>query len=97
MSILKYLERAKRMDDLIRRKATGNSVEFAKKLGISRSLLMIDLHELKELGAPIQFDDQRQSYVYSSEFRLFLSEKGLRQYLGGYAQNYLAVQYDWTL
>ena len=42
MSLLKYLERAKRMDDLIRRKATGNVEEFASKLGISQ----------KRMGAP---------------------------------------------
>jgi biotin operon repressor len=53
MSLLKYIDRLKRMDDLIRRKATGSPEEFSQKLNISRSQLLQDLKELKELGAPI--------------------------------------------
>ncbi len=71
MSILKYLERVKRMDDLIRRKATGPADAFARKLGISRSTLMYNLGELKALGASICFDDIIQSYYYAHDFELF--------------------------
>lgn len=65
MSLLKYIERLKRMDDLIRRKATGKAEEFAGKLGISRSQLLQDVKELRELGAPIEYCPTTQSYIYT--------------------------------
>ncbi len=75
MSILKYIDRAKRMDDLIRRKATGSAEEFAGKLGVSRRILMENLGDLKELGAPIEYDDCCKSYYYKGEFSLFLHNR----------------------
>ncbi|NOS94486.1 MAG: HTH domain-containing protein [Cyclobacteriaceae bacterium] len=70
MSLLKYIERARRMDDLIRRRATGGSEEFARRLGISRSVLMENLKDLKEMGAPIQFCETTRTYYYKSEYHL---------------------------
>lgn len=64
MSLLKYIDRLKRMDDLIRRKATGTPDEFAEKLGICKSMLMINLAELKEIGALIKYDFDKQTYYY---------------------------------
>lgn len=64
MAIIKYLERLKRMDDLIRRKATGSSEEFARKMGLSRSSLMDYIKSLKELNAPIGYDHFLNSYYY---------------------------------
>ena len=85
MSLLKYLERAERMDYLIQHKATGHAEEFAHKLGISRSLLMEHLRDLKELGAPIRFSEIIQSYYYESAFRLIIREKrDLEQINGGF-------------
>src|SRR5437899_2833143 len=72
MSLLKYLERAKRIDDLIRRKATGNAEEFSHKLGISRSVLMEHIRDLRDLGAPIRFCDIRHSYYYEEEFSFII-------------------------
>lgn len=99
MSILKYLERARRMDDLIRRKATGNAEEFAKKLGISRSVLMDHLRDLRDLGAPIQYDETSHCYYYAEEFSLFIRERDkLKSYEGGnYLHDFLAVRYYRTL
>jgi hypothetical protein len=74
MSLLKYLERAKRIDELIHRKATGNSEQFSRKLGISRSVLMEHLRDLKELGAPIRFCCVRQSYFYDGDFGIIISQ-----------------------
>lgn len=72
MSLLKYVNRLKRMDYLIRLKATGNATEFSKRLGISRSQLLQDLKEFRELGAPVRFCRSRQSYEYMSECLLNL-------------------------
>ena len=70
MSLLKYIERLKRMDDLIRRRATGTPDEFAEKLGICKSMLMINLFELKEMGALIKYDLNAQTYYYCQGCRL---------------------------
>ncbi len=70
MSLLKYVERLKRMDDLIRRKATGTPEEFANRLGIGRTILMEELRELKELGAELCYCKVRHSYYYANEFIL---------------------------
>lgn len=89
MSILKYLQRAKRMDDLIQRKATGNSEEFARKLGISRSVLMEHLRDLREMGAPIHYSEVCDSYYYSEDFGLFLDKHKVRNLQGGY--NFMTI------
>lgn len=84
MGILKYVDRAKRMDDLIYRKATGTTQEFAQKLGISRPALMVNLRELKELGAPICYDEHLQTYYYDGDFNFFLrSKEAMRKIRGG--------------
>lgn len=70
MGVLKYFERIKRMDDCIRRQATGSPEEFATKLGISRSSLMEYLKILRELNAPIEYDHFRGSYFYSFPCKL---------------------------
>lgn len=70
MSLLKYIDRLKRMDDLIRRKATGTPEEFAIRLGLGKSVLMDELRELRELGADINYCRTRQSYYYEREFVL---------------------------
>lgn len=56
MSLFKTIERIKQIDSLIRRKATGDSGEFAEKLGISRSMLMLNMQELRDLGVKIEYD-----------------------------------------
>lgn len=72
MSLLKYVDRLKRMDDLIRRKATGRAGEFASKLGISRSMLMENLREMKEMGAQIYYCPHRRSYYYVNDFNFLI-------------------------
>src|SRR5260221_7087738 len=70
MSLLKYIDRLKRMDDLIRRKATGTPEEFAERLGLGKTILMEELRELKELGAAVCYNRNIQSYCYENDFEL---------------------------
>ena len=72
MDIIKYLDRIKRMDDLIQRKATGTPEEFAAKMGLSRVALLKYIRLLKELNAPLQYDHYRRSYYYLFPCRLKL-------------------------
>jgi predicted DNA-binding transcriptional regulator YafY len=72
MSLLKYVERLKRMDDLIKRKATGNARDFASKLKISESQLYQDLKEMRQLGAHVKYCTYRETYLYEGECRLII-------------------------
>jgi len=67
MAILRYLAKMHYIDNLIRRKATGNQKEFARKLGISRSMLNEYIKEMKELGFPIGFSRKKNTYYYLEE------------------------------
>jgi predicted DNA-binding transcriptional regulator YafY len=97
MSLLKYLERAKRMDDLIRRRATGNADEFARKLGISRSVLMEHIRDLKEMGAPIKFCEFTRGYYYAMEYTFMLGKKvEMRELKGGFFFDFYFNQSDIT-
>jgi biotin operon repressor len=83
MSLLKSIERLQRIDTMIRRQATGTSDEFAKKLGISRSMLMENLREMKDLGAAICFCQHRRTYYYTSEFGLVIGDLSKNKVKGG--------------
>ena len=67
MSLKKYLERIKRIDKLIRLRATGSPKEFAQKLNISESLLYATLSEMKDFGAKICYDKVYNTYYYKNE------------------------------
>lgn len=64
MSLFKTIERVRQIDSLIRRKATGNPGEFARKLGISRSMLMLNIQEFRDMGIKIEYDQNINSYKY---------------------------------
>jgi hypothetical protein len=71
MSLIKYVERIKTIHRLIQMQNTGMSTDFARKVGISRSLLMEHLRELREeLQAPIVYCRYKKSFYYSKSFNL---------------------------
>ena len=72
MSLLKSVERLKRIDYFIKNESTGISEEFAKKIGISRSMLMENLQEMKDLGADIVFCQYKRSYHYTNNFSIVI-------------------------
>ncbi len=73
MPLLKYIARLKRIDDLISKKSTGDSFSFARRLNLSRSMLLVYLKEMKELGFPIKFTKSKNSYYYEEEGKLTTS------------------------
>jgi predicted DNA-binding transcriptional regulator YafY len=60
------------MDSLIRVKATGCPTSFSKRLDISNASLYRYLNDLKNLGAPIKYCKERESYMYEQPFQLKL-------------------------
>jgi biotin operon repressor len=83
MSLLKFVYRLRRIDDLIKRENTGASDEFAEKVGISRSMLMENLREMRELGAKIEYCQRRNSYRYLSDFELIIGHSAKQTLRGG--------------
>ncbi len=59
--------RLQQMHKLIQKKRTGCPDTFAKILGISKSMLMINLNQLKQLGGPIKYSFQNESYYYEED------------------------------
>jgi biotin operon repressor len=70
MSLIKYIERLRRMDSLIYMKATGTPEEFAEKLGLRRSTLFQSLQEMREMGVDIKYSFVRQTYYYADNRRI---------------------------
>lgn len=63
-----------KMTHLIDWEITGNSVEFAEKLGISRSQLFIELDELKCLDVDITYSRSKKSFVFSGDKKIKFRE-----------------------
>lgn len=70
--LLKYTERLRQADQLIRLEATGAPRLFAKKLGISESYLYGILDEMKVMGLPLSYNKNKLSYIYTSPVRLHI-------------------------
>lgn len=80
MSLIKYIERIRRIDGLICRRSTGTPEEFAYKLGIRRSTLFLSLQEMRELGVDIRYSCIQQSYYYADNRRIKIKiEKALSE------------------
>ena len=67
MALFKHIQRLKYIDYIIKRKATGNLNAFAQKNGLCRRAMADVLKEMKELGFPIKYDKNRNSYCYTEE------------------------------
>ena len=64
MSIITNIERIEKMHSMILTKRTGSPDDFARKLGLSRSMMYYWIKDLKELGAPIAYCRSRNSFTY---------------------------------
>jgi predicted DNA-binding transcriptional regulator YafY len=58
-------KRLKTIDMLIQKKSTGNAAALALQLGVSERSVKDFITIMKELGAPIYFNRQLNSYCYS--------------------------------
>ena len=68
--LLKYTERLRHADQLIRMEATGAPRLFAQKLGISESYLYWVLDEMRDMGLPLSYNKSRLTYFYTRPVRL---------------------------
>ena len=70
MPLHTYLERMKYIDDLIRKRATGNLASLAKKLKLSKTQTVNFLKEMKEYGFPIEYSRKLNSYFYNEKEKI---------------------------
>ncbi len=70
MSIVKYVDKLRRIDSLIVRRSTGTPLEFAEKLEIKRSTLFQYLQEIREMGVDIRYSPIHRSYYYADGKRI---------------------------
>jgi len=70
MIIDKYVNRLKRIDQLIRQQRTGNPKKLAEKLGISESHVYNCIEEMRDLQLPIAYCRIRQTYYYTHQVQL---------------------------
>jgi predicted DNA-binding transcriptional regulator YafY len=63
----KFIERFKRIDQIISNKSSGTPAQLAERLDISESTLYEFIAVMKELGAPIQYDKVNQRYFYEED------------------------------
>jgi predicted DNA-binding transcriptional regulator YafY len=73
MSFIEHLHLLRRLDQLIRRKATGTPQAFARQLCVSRASLYRHLDLLAELGASVAYCRLRQTFHYEEEGKLYLA------------------------
>ena len=65
MKIHTQIERLKRLNSLIKRKATGTPLQLAEKLNVSKSTANRLIAELRDRGAPILYCKHSQCYKYT--------------------------------
>lgn len=73
MPAIKYINRLKRIDRLIKLHITGSPKELAEKLEISERQVYRYLDNLRELGAIIEFNKSQNSYVYTSDKEIHIT------------------------
>ncbi|HTN08418.1 hypothetical protein [Agriterribacter sp.] len=67
MGILRQIKRLQYIDYIIRRKATGNLRTFAEKNRLSKRGLAAVLQEMREMGFPVKYSRQLNSYYYEED------------------------------
>lgn len=72
MKFIEEIERLKRLDQLIRLKATGNPAQLASRLNVSERTIYNQIETLRVLGAPIEFNRNCNSYCYEYEVEVKL-------------------------
>jgi len=70
MNIFEKIEKINNLHRLIKNECTGNPLELAKRLGVSRSTLYNIIEELKLIEAPISYSRRRETFFYTKDFDL---------------------------
>lgn len=95
--LMKQIAILERIDQLIRLKATGSPKQLADRLEVSEATVFRIIETMKEMQAPICYDLERQSYIYTHQTQFkcgfYVEELNLidkRNLSGGFAFNNLS-------
>jgi len=77
MSILKLKNRIELFDYLVRNTLTGTPIQFARKLGMSKSSLYLFIEELAAMNIPVVYNKERKNYEYSKKGKLVFGFQSL--------------------
>jgi len=69
MRVIDKLYQIERIDNLIRRKATGSPKDLASRLGVSERTIYDCIDLMKSMDAPIYYCRHNQSYCYDNPVR----------------------------
>lgn len=72
MKILDEVQMLERMFELIRKKKSGDSSSFHKKLGISRGKLYNLLDELRDIGIHIRYNKRLRSFCIDDKIKVIV-------------------------
>lgn len=70
--IQNYLDRLSDIDKLISKSKTGNPANLAEKFNVSDRTIYNLLNVLKSLGAPVVWNEEKQSYCYRKQGSLII-------------------------
>jgi biotin operon repressor len=93
MTFLEKIELFRRVDQLIKRKATGTPDDLAQKLGVSRRCVFDIITQLKDLGGPVQYCEVRKSYFYEYECKFQFGFVDPKEIYGGKSKN-ISINFD---
>jgi hypothetical protein len=90
MKVFKQLERINLFGSLVKQRRTGTPLEFAGRLGISRTSLYEMIDELRSRGAPIVYSKSETTFYLSEPFEISIicilrpiKEEDQKNYNGG--------------
>ena len=80
MNTNEYLTRIKQIDKLIRLRHTGTPEKCACKLNISKRTLYNYINEMRDIGTPISYSKELQSYIYTTEGGFYAGFKAISEF-----------------
>lgn len=87
MTFIEKLQQIKRLDNLIRRRATGTPGELAVRLDLSERQVYNIIKILKEMDAPVAYSTGESTYYYEQEVKLMLGFENGKVIKGGTMKN----------
>lgn len=90
MTIIDRLNIIERIDQLIRQKRTGTTVELARKICLSERQTRRYIEEMRDMGAEIEFCKSQSTFKYTKplRFNYGFQEIELNKIKGGFFRNW---------
>lgn len=87
MKLIEHIHLLSRLDNLIRRKATGTPKKLSQLLGVSERHVYRLINDLKVIGFPVKYNRVKDTYFYKGEvsirFEILINENSILNIRGG--------------